>query len=194
VSLHAGTQVLRVVMDGEDYIDFQWLVIDPAPPAGAPSGGFGGTPLSIPGQIEAENYDLGGPGIGYADSTPGNEQGVAVYRGDDVDIKESAAGGYAVGWTTAGEWLAYTVDVERDGFYTIEARVGSALPDRTFHIETDRLDVTGPLAVPQLNDWDQYESVTAAGIYLHRGVQVLRMVMGAEDFIDFQGLAITADQ
>jgi hypothetical protein len=47
---------------------------------------------------------------------------------------------------------------------------------------------------PQLNDWDQYESVTAAGIYLHRGVQVLRMVMGAEDFIDFQGLAITADQ
>jgi uncharacterized repeat protein (TIGR03803 family) len=147
------------------------------------------TATPIPGTIEAEDYDGGGQGVGYADTTPGNEGG--GYRHDDVDIKPSVEGGYAIGWFAAGEWLAYTVNVERDGVYVISARVGSALPDRTFRIEADGQDVTGPIAVPQVADWDRFETVRVPGVRLHAGIQRLRVVMGPLDFMDFQRLTIT---
>jgi uncharacterized repeat protein (TIGR03803 family) len=119
------------------------------------------TPWAVPGRIEAEDYDLGGPGIAYVDHSPGNEGG--AYRSDDVDIKASRAGGFAVGWFAAGEWLAYTVDVKIDGIYTIAARVGSLFTGRTFHIAIDGQDVTGPLVVPAVSDWDEYQTVRRRG-------------------------------
>ena len=62
-------------------------------PRVTPTGPFGGVPQPIPGRMEAEDYDLGGPGVGYSDTTQGNEQGSFVYRRDDVDIKASNEGG-----------------------------------------------------------------------------------------------------
>jgi uncharacterized delta-60 repeat protein len=188
VRLSAGPHVLRLVMGPEDFMDLQWIAVVEAP--GSFTGPFGGTPWAIPGRIEAEDYDLGGQGIGYSDTTPGNAQGDAVYRPDDVDIKTSAEGGYAIGWLAAGEWLAYTTDVQADAVYTIEARVGSGLPGRTFHVEVHGTDVTGPIAVPQLPGWDQYETISIPGVRLRVGRQVLRVVMGPEDFMDFQWLEV----
>ena len=67
------------------------------------------------------------------DPTAGNLGG--AYRDDDVDIKPSGEGGYVVGWFAAEEWLAYTVNVDRDGPYAFQARVvgllesvGAAMP------------------------------------------------------------------
>jgi len=153
-------------------------------------GAFGGIPRPIPGRIEAEDYDVGGQGVGYFDTTTGNEQGAFVYRADDVDIKPSREGGHAVGWFAAGEWLVYTVNVKRDGLYSLHARVGSALPGRTFHVEVDGRDVTGPIPVPQLREWDRYRTVRVEGVSLHKGTQVLRVVMGPEDFMDLQWIAL----
>ena len=178
LSLRAGVHILRMVMGPLDYMDFQWFAL--AKGGGPPTG----TPWQVPGRIEAEDYDLGGENVGYFDTTPGNEGG--AYRTDDVDIKTSVEGGYATGWIMAGEWLAYTVNVQTEGIYTISARVGSALPGRTFHVEIDGLDVTGPISVPLMSDWDQYETVSVPGIALHGGTQVLRVVMGPDDWMDFQ--------
>ena len=53
-------------------------------------------------RIQAEDYKAGGEGVGYHDTTPGNQG--ATYRTDDVDIQPKASGdGYNVGWITAGE-------------------------------------------------------------------------------------------
>ena len=57
-------------------------------------------PLSVPGRIEAEDYDLGGEGVAYHDTTPGNAGG--AYRADDVDI-ETAGGDHR---TSAGSGTA----------------------------------------------------------------------------------------
>lgn len=185
VALSAGRHVLRVVMGSESFMDLQWIAV-----SRQDTGPLGGVPHLLPGRIEAEDYDLGGQGIGYFDTTPGNEQGVAPYRSDDVDIKVSAEGGYTIGWLAAGEWLAYTAQVQRDGLYAIQARVGSALPGRTFHLEIDGCDVTGPIAVTQVADWDTYQTVTVAGVPLRAGPQALRVVMGPESFMDLQWIAV----
>ncbi|CAN0576997.1 unnamed protein product, partial [Laminaria digitata] len=37
---------------------------------------YGGTPATIPGVIQAAEFDLGGEGVAYSDSTAGNIQGV----------------------------------------------------------------------------------------------------------------------
>ena len=76
-------------------------------------GGSSGGPTVLPGTLQAEDYDLGGAGVAYADRDSGNNGG--AYRTDDVDIKMSSEGGFAVGWIMIGEWLAYTVNVPAAG-------------------------------------------------------------------------------
>ncbi|CAN0186325.1 unnamed protein product, partial [Laminaria digitata] len=38
---------------------------------------YGGTVTTVPGLIEAEEFDLGGEGVGYSDTTPVNIPGVS---------------------------------------------------------------------------------------------------------------------
>jgi beta-glucosidase len=88
---------------------------------------FGGTPRSLPARIEAEDYDTGGEGVAYHDTSSANEGG--AYRTDAVDIAAAtdAGGGYYVGWLTNGEWLEYTVRApEAAAIYNVSARVASA--------------------------------------------------------------------
>src|SRR5581483_8419852 len=104
------------------------------------------TAASIPGTIEAENFDNGGEGVAYHDDSAGNAGG--VYRQTDVDIAANPAGGYLVGWVSPGEWLKYSVNVAAAGKYTVAFRVASAGQGGTFHLEMNGTDVTGPVAVP----------------------------------------------
>ncbi len=129
-----------------------------------------------------------GQGIGYFDVTPANDG--SAYRSDDVDVKASSEGGYAVGWFMAGEWLAYTVDAQTDGIYQLQARVGSALPNRTFSVQVDGVDVTAPVAVPQVADWDLYGTVTIPSVWLPAGTHRLRVVVGPEDYMDLQWIDV----
>ena len=161
--------------------------MDAAPPSAGP---FGGIPKPIPGRIEAEGYDLGEEWPRYFDTTPGNEQGVTVYRGDDVDIKVSSEGGSRDRMVGGRGWLAYTVDVEADGLYSIRVRVGSLFRDRTFHLGSMAAMLAGPLFVPQVEAWDQYRTLLITGVPLHAGIQVLRVLMGPNDFMDLQWIAI----
>ena len=83
------------------------------PPPPATSTPYLGTPAAIPGVIKAENFDNGGGGIAYSDSTPGNAGN--AYRATDVDLQPSTGGGYNVGWVDVNEWLNYTVSVAAAG-------------------------------------------------------------------------------
>jgi hypothetical protein len=93
---------------------------------GAASQPFGGTPAAIPGIVEAENFNDGGEGISYHDSTAGNTGG--AYRQTDVDIVGAmdTGGGYLLGFVSGGEWLAYRVVASATATYTLDARVASA--------------------------------------------------------------------
>ncbi|NIV30584.1 MAG: carbohydrate-binding protein, partial [Anaerolineae bacterium] len=144
----------------------------------------------IPGRIEAEDYDLGGEGAAYHDTTGGNEGG--EYRSDDVDIQITTdlEGGYNVGWLEEGEWLEYAVDVASNGQYDIQVRVASAM-DRTvsetlpagetvswtvplirvLHVEFDGVDVSGPVPFVATGGWQNWTSVFSRRVSLSEGQQ-----------------------
>jgi len=63
---------------------------DASEPRGQGGTPYNGTPVSLPGTVQAENFDTGANGVAYADSTPGNTGG--QYRSTDVDIEGTADG------------------------------------------------------------------------------------------------------
>lgn len=78
--------------------------------------------LTVPGIIEAEDFDLGGQGAGYYDMAKSNEGG--KYRTEEnsyVGIGEGGTG-HHVGWTATGEWLNYTIHVTEESSYQMTIR------------------------------------------------------------------------
>ena len=72
-----------------------------------------GQPITIPGILEFEMYDIGMPSITYHDTTKGNSNR-GFWRRDDVDIK-SKNGLHFITNTEPGEWLEYSVNVRQAG-------------------------------------------------------------------------------
>ncbi len=140
---------------------------------------YTGTPIAIPGTIEAEDYDLGGEGVAYHDVDAGNN-GNGTHRTDDVDHEACSEGGHNIGWTAPGEWLKYTVNVASNGSYTITARVASAVATGAFHIEVDDVDVTGSVSVGTTGGWQAWEDRTSV-VSLSAGQQVVKLVIEGAD-------------
>ena len=92
----------------------------------ATEGPYGGTAAAVPGAVFAENYDTGGQGVAYnVTSVNGTANG---YRSDGVDLEATTdTGGPAndLGWTAAGQWFKYTVNVATAGTYTIGLRLAA---------------------------------------------------------------------
>lgn len=177
VALSAGPQVWRLVMDANGTTtavgNFNYVRMT----AQAVSTPYGGTPVALPGIIQAENFDDGGAGWGYVDTTSGNSG--AQYRTTDVDIERTSDGGsgYSLGWVFAGEWLTYAVNVGMAGTYDFDVRVASAGAGGTFHIEVNGVDKTGPFAVPNTGSWQSWTTLRKTGVVLTAGPQVWRLVM-----------------
>jgi hypothetical protein len=173
----AGTYVLRLgASDGLLSATDDVTVIVSAAPSGGQSP-FGGTPIALPGRIEAENFDNGGRGVAYADADTGNRGG--VYRiGADVDVDVELAddgGGYNVGWIRAGEWLEYTVNVAATGTYNLDVRVASGNPGGTFHVEVDAQNVTGAMNLFSTGGWSNWQTISKTGVSLTAGTHVVRL-------------------
>ena len=151
-------------------------------PVGAPA-------HAVPGQIQAEDYDMGGEGVGYHDLSAGNSG--TAYRSDDVDIKVVADGSTVVGWFQSGEWLAYALDVTADGSYDVRLRTGSAYtPTRTLIVAIDGTTV-GQVEAPNIADWDSpLGLVTLRNVALTAGSHQLRVTAGALDWVDLDWIDI----
>ncbi|GIV58476.1 MAG: hypothetical protein KatS3mg042_1389 [Rhodothermaceae bacterium] len=132
-------------------------------------------PHPVPGTIEAEYFDLGGPGVGYLDLDTQNQgQGIRTDEGVDIESTADDGGGYNIGWTAAREWLAYTIDVQETGLYTLQARVASPQSGNRFRIEVDGVPVSEDVEVPDTGDWQAWATATAEGIALTEGLHTLK--------------------
>jgi alpha-L-fucosidase len=145
-------------------------------------------PHSIPGIVEAEDFDTGCPGDAYFDRDEVNEGG--QYRlNQGVDIEQCAAGGYNVGWTHAGEWMAYTVTVSRTATYQVSFNLASSYDSGKFHLECDGVDKTGIISVPNTSGFQNWEVVTKA-VVLVAGRHLLKVVVDG-DFFNIDKMVFT---
>ena len=149
--------------------------------------------VKLPAKIEAEKFDHPGVGRGgdvdsYSDSEGAN-QGDAKFRMDDgVDIvlldSADVSKGMAVGYTAAGEWLEYTVDVPEDGDYAIKASASTGMENgasfcflldgKTAIGDTVKVEQTG-------DDWSVYKEFDGGKATLTKGTHVIRLVITGDN-------------
>ncbi len=137
-------------------------------------------PHTIPGTIEAEYYDVGCEGDAYYDSDDINQGG--QYRPNQgVDIEKCSAGGYNIGWTNIGDWMAYTVNVNKTATYDVSFHVASSYDSGKFHLESDGVDKTGVISVPNTKGFQNW-TVVKKSIKLNAGQHVLKFVVDGDLF------------
>ena len=139
---------------------------------------------NVPVTVQAEDFDP----AGYSDSDTANQGG--AYRTDTaVDIKQ-IAGGNAIGWMTAGEWLEYTINVETEGDYDVTIRSGSDSDGRTIKLSQCSTTLIESFAVPKINNWGEFKTWSAGKIHLKPGFQKIRVTVGAQDYLDLDWIHI----
>ncbi|MDQ2077056.1 carbohydrate-binding protein [Marinimicrobium sp. ABcell2] len=126
----------------------------------------GGSPETI--TLQAQDY------VNYHDTTPFNQGG--QYRDDGVDIEicTDVSGDYNVGWTEAGEWLEYPIDLQ-GGTYTIQSRVASAVGGGAFTVDLNGSEIVGTQNVANTGGWQNWITLESDPIELPAGTHTVRV-------------------
>lgn len=167
------------------YFETAAAAIPQGPFCGVDKTGCVATP--IPGKIEVENYDVGGSNKAYYDVSIENEG--AKYREDRVDIVADEFGNYMIGYTEAGEWLEYTVNVEEAKAYPFRARVSSGSESSSFQLFLGDKAITDTIKIETTGDWDTYAEIEGTTSAISSGEQVLKLLITGSyvniDWIEF---------
>ena len=145
----------------------------------------------LPGTINAVDYDLGRENVAYADAGfmntagPGGSQWNQgwTYRNDGVDIVKTSdqsalSNGYQVSWTSAGEWMLYTVEVKQAGNYNVSFRVRGT--SGQFHLEINGKK-TGEKGIIS-STREKWKDVTISRIALGAGKQEIKFCIDQGGF------------
>ena len=139
----------------------------------------------IPGIIEAEDFDAGAEGYSFHDSDNINEGDYKpVYRSDSegVDLVKGN-NGCVIGYTAAGEWLEYTINVAQAGEYEYEATVSAGNDNAGFSlsmINDNGVTQLAKVSVPKTgnSDWNNYKVIKGKlSKPLVAGEQILRLTI-----------------
>lgn len=155
---------------------------EPSSSASAESKPFKGA-IAVPGSIEAENYDVDA----FYHSSAENE--APDYRTDNAGVVKAGTG-YAVGYTTAGDYFEYTLDVKAAGKYkvSVNGATGNASAGSvTVSVGSSSTEV----AIKAQGDWDTYSESEGDEITLAAGKQTLRLTINNDnlnvDWIKLEG-------
>jgi len=132
-------------------------------------------PTKIPGTVLLADY-LGTEGVGFHDSDTINEGG--AYRTDGVDVGASGIGSTpnSIGWTKAGEWLTYDIEVTETGNYKLELTAASEPVGGTVDISFDG-GFPNSVAIPSTGGWTNWRPLSAGTAGLKAGKHRLRVTM-----------------
>ncbi len=130
---------------------------------------------NIPGTIEAEDFDTGCPGDAYFDTDDINSGG--QYRPNDgVDIEKCSEGGYNIGWTNNGEWMAYTVNSINSATYKVSFYIATPSDNSKLHLECDGVDITAAVSIPNTGGFQKWQ-VIKKNVKLEAGKHLLKLVL-----------------
>jgi hypothetical protein len=174
----------------------------------------------IPGRVHCAYYDLGGEGVAYHDSDAANhgsgelnpadgsylnefrkDEGVdtSYVKGREIDnhrynFVEPPPDQLYVGWTEPGEWLKYSVEVQKSGWYAVSLLYTSNRGG-VIALSVNDQDASGPVQIQstyraedpvawrQWHHWNRMENI--AQIHLEQGVQVLTLHTVAEGNMNY---------
>lgn len=145
--------------------------------------------MTIPGTIEAEDFDNGNYGVTYSGTQGASgDDGDHSYRGEDyssVDIVKSGSG-RAIGYTAAEEWLEYTVNVAEAGDYDVVASVSNGSGAGSISVKVG--SASAKLSFNGGEDWDTYEDAKGT-MTLSAGKQTVRITINNDntnvDYVKF---------
>ncbi|MCB0730610.1 MAG: family 16 glycosylhydrolase [Ignavibacteriae bacterium] len=143
---------------------------------------YSGSAIIIPGNFEAEDFDIGGEGISYHDNSLNNEG--FSYReneGVDIEICLDENGGFNIGWTEPGEWFSYIIDTKQEGEFELTIRVASPNEGGSFSIAIDDQVLDPIIVVPNTGDWQNWISVKT-NIVLTTGIHNFKVIIENGDF------------
>ena len=161
---------------------------------------FKGVAGKIPGTIEGEDFDEGNDNDSYGGASGDGDADRTDYRGEDskhysVTVVKSGTG-YAVGYTSADQWMEYTVEVAKDGEYEIAAGVSNGSGSGTITLAMDKTKIADLSFTGADNDWDTYEEATGKAT-LTAGKHTLRVTLNNAntnlDYIKFTLPGYTED-
>ena len=157
---------------------------------------YKGVTATLPGKIEIENYDVGKSGRAYYDKDGAN-QGKA-YRTDGVDIvaldEEDLSKGFAIGYTQEGEWLRYTVKVDKAGEYDVRVNMATSSENAGVKLYIDEDAVTDDIISPKGEDWSTYTAVSAKTKNISAGEHVLKVeIVGNYVNVDWIEFSLDGD-
>ena len=162
----------------------------------------------VPGKLQCEFYDQGGEGIAFHDSDSVNSGSGGLNKADgsylhEFRIHEAVDISYTkfqdppidntpynfvdpekdqlyVGWTNPGEWIKYTIQVEKAGTYDL-GLMYTANKKGIISFSVNDLDITGPISIPstfvaedtvafrQWHHWNYIDDL--AQVQLKKGIQ-----------------------
>lgn len=136
---------------------------------------YRGAPQEIPGAVMCAYVDAGGEGVAFHTDSVRNEGSGALnpadgsylhefridetlgttYTKPDIDDTPFNAfhpelGMLYLGWTAAGQWYNYTVQVADDGLYMLDVLYTAATAGGRISISVDGEDRTGPLELASM--------------------------------------------
>ena len=156
-------------------------------------GPYGDAPVTIPGTIEAENYNKGGADKGYYDLSKGNEGG--KFRKNDVDLYQPNMG-IVVGHCQKGEWLKYTVSVAADGEYEISALVAGENGTGSFKLYMDSVEIGTEIA-NEGKGFETFTTVSGGKATLKAGEHELKLEITNDwidiDYVEFKAVSSGTD-
>ncbi|RPJ86609.1 MAG: carbohydrate-binding protein, partial [Acidobacteria bacterium] len=145
-----------------------------------------GAARTIPGTINAADFDTGAEGVAYHDAVSKRttyENWKAwnegwVYRNDGVDVEKSTdpfGFGYNVGWIEDGEWLRYTVDVTSAGTYAVDIRAASSGGGGLLRLSLDGAPLGADVSLPGTGGWQEWRPFSMEGLSLPAGWHTLKL-------------------
>lgn len=148
---------------------------------------FTGTALTVPGVIQAEDYDEGGEKVAFG-RVPGKSCQSMAYRFDGMNIRPASdiGGGYYVSGIEKGEWLEYTVTIPESAHYQVSARLASE-EEIAFGLAINGKDEIGPQGF--VSTGKSWKTVNVPWVHLPAGTHVLR-VSAEKGVFDLNWLSI----
>jgi hypothetical protein len=136
---------------------------------------------ALPNRIKSSNYDKGGEGVAYhKNATPTAKSG---YRPDDLGLVETTdvGGGFALAGLQSGEWVRYTLDAVRGGYFDLSVRVAAAQAGGRFRLVA--LDQIADVTVPATGGDDTFADLRFPNVYLNPGENTLMVYAESPGFV-----------